>query len=166
VNARVKFRQEFRPFAPAVLAERAEEIFVGHRESPFMLLAEEVRPEWRDRIAATVHVDGTARVQTVREQDNPRFYALIRAFGERTGVPVVLNTSFNIRGEPIVENPLDAMDCFLGTGIDVLVMRDLLIEKTATFRLLRPIVRFLSRWRRNLRADAWMERFAEGYLRG
>jgi len=166
VNARVKFRQEFRPFAPAVLAERAGEIFEEHHESPFMLTAERVRPEWRDRIAATVHVDGTARVQTVREEDNPRFHAVIRAFADLTGVPVLLNTSFNIRGEPIVETPIDAMDCYLGTGIDVLVMNDLMIEKTATFRLLGPFVRFLSRWRRNVRSEAWMERLAEGYLSG
>jgi carbamoyltransferase len=165
VNARVKHRQGFRPFAPAVLAERADEIFEGHRESPFMLLAETVRPEWRDRIAATVHVDGSARVQTVREETNPRFYALIRAFADLTGVPVVLNTSFNIRGEPIVEDPFDAVECVLGTGIDVLVLGDFLLRKNASFRLLHPLYRFLSRWRANLRSEAFMERLAEGYLR-
>ncbi len=160
VNARVKHRQGFRPFAPAVLAERAQEVFEGEEESPFMLVVKKVRPEWLDKVAAIVHVDGTARVQTVREADNPRFYALIRAFAKRTGVPVLLNTSFNDRGDPIVEEPLDAMDCYLSTGLDVLVIHDLLIRKRWTYTLFRPLVRFISAVRRNLRAETWLERVA------
>jgi carbamoyltransferase len=103
LNARVKHRQAFRPFAPIVLAERASEVFEGDEDSPFMLLAKRVRPEWRDRIPAIVHVDGTARVQTVRREHNERLYRLLLEFEKLTGVPVLLNTSFNIRGEPIVE---------------------------------------------------------------
>ena len=112
LNKRVKHRQAFRPFAPVVLAERAHEIFESDRESPFMLLAERVRPEWRDRIPAIVHVDGTARVQTIRQDQNERLYRLIKEFDAITGVPVLLNTSFNVKGEPIVETPEDAIRLF------------------------------------------------------
>ncbi len=150
LNARVKHRQSFRPFAPAVLAERSHEIFEGDTDSPFMLLSMQVRPDWQQRIPAIVHVDGSARVQTVRRDSNPAFYALLEAFAERTGVPVLLNTSFNIRGEPIVETPTDAMKCFLGTDIDVLVIHDLLIEKRWTYPLVRPFMRFADRVRQHL----------------
>src|SRR6266849_1218955 len=103
LNKRVKHRQAFRPFAPIVLAERAREVFEGEEESPFMLIARNVRPELRDRIPAIVHVDGTARVQTVREETNPVLYRLLKEFEALTGIPVLINTSFNIKGEPIVE---------------------------------------------------------------
>jgi carbamoyltransferase len=129
LNRRVKHRQAFRPFAPVVLAERAHEVFEGEHESPFMLLAKRVRPEWRDRIPGVVHVDGTARVQTVRRDQNERLYDLLKAFEALTGVPVLINTSFNIKGEPIVETPEDAVRCFLGTGIDYLAIHDLLLSK-------------------------------------
>jgi carbamoyltransferase len=109
VLPRVKHRQAFRPFAPVVLEERAEEIFEAHRESPFMLLAEQVRPEWRDKIPAVVHIDGTGRVQTIRQDQNERLYRLLQEFDALTGVPVLLNTSFNVKGEPIVETPEDAI---------------------------------------------------------
>jgi len=109
LNKRVKHRQSFRPFAPVVLAERAKEIFEGDEDSPFMLLAKRVRAQWRDKIPAVVHVDGTARVQTVREDQNPRLYRLLKEFDALTGVPVLLNTSFNVKGEPIVETPQDAV---------------------------------------------------------
>ncbi|HEU4805159.1 MAG TPA: carbamoyltransferase C-terminal domain-containing protein, partial [Nitrobacter sp.] len=100
LNSRVKHRQPFRPFAPIVLAERMTDIFEGDEDSPFMLIAKAVRPEWRDRIPAVVHVDGTARVQTVRESTNPSLYRLLKEFEELTGVPVLINTSFNVKGEP------------------------------------------------------------------
>jgi carbamoyltransferase len=130
VNARVKHREGFRPFAPAVIAERAGEFFeTGGAEAPFMLKVFDVRPEKRDVIPAVTHVDGSARVQTVRREENERYYEMIRAFGERTGVPVVLNTSFNIRGEPIVTTPADAVRCYLGTGIDALILGSFLTEK-------------------------------------
>jgi len=140
LNKRVKHRQAFRPFAPVVLAERAHEIFEGDRESPFMLLAERVRPEWRDKIPAVVHVDGTARVQTIREDQNERLYRLLKEFDAITGVPVLLNTSFNVKGEPIVETPTDAIHCFLTTGIDYLVLHDVLMAKTPAHRVLSPIL--------------------------
>jgi carbamoyltransferase len=142
LNARVKHRQAFRPFAPIVLAERAAEVFEGDEDSPFMLLAKRVRPEWKERIAAIVHVDGTARVQTVRREHNERLYRLLLEFERLTGVPVLLNTSFNIRGEPIVETPADAMKCFLSTGIDYLAMHDLLIGKSRYHRLFYPITKW------------------------
>ncbi len=129
LNARVKFREEFRPFAPAVLAEEAEEFFDLDRESPFMLFAVQVKPGQGRRIPAVTHVDNTARVQTVHPEDNPRFHRLIQAFKRRSGVPVVINTSFNIRGEPIVCTPQDAYNCFLGAGIDFLVIGNYLVEK-------------------------------------
>jgi carbamoyltransferase len=140
LNKRVKHRQAFRPFAPIVLAERVREIFEGEEDSPFMLIAKRVRPEWRDRIPAVVHVDGTARVQTVREQTNPRLYRLLREFEALTGVPVLINTSFNVKGEPIVETPRDAAVCFLTTGIDNLVLHDTLVSKNALHKILGPLV--------------------------
>ncbi|MFN0219480.1 MAG: carbamoyltransferase [Hyphomicrobium sp.] len=141
LNKRVKHRQAFRPFAPIVLAERAAEIFEGEGESPFMLIAKSVKPEWRDRIPAIVHVDGTARVQTVREAQNPRLHALLKAFDALTGVPVLINTSFNVKGEPIVETPEDALDCFISTGLDVLILHDMVIEKTPMHGVMAPIRR-------------------------
>ena len=140
LNSRVKHRQPFRPFAPIVLYERAKEIFEGDEDSPFMLIAKNVRPEWRDRIPAIVHVDGTARVQTVREATNPTLYRLLKEFDALTGVPVLINTSFNVKGEPIIETPRDAVICFLTTGIDHLVMHDLLVSKNAMHRIVGPLV--------------------------
>jgi len=140
LNKRVKHRQAFRPFAPIVLAERVSEVFECNTDSPFMLLAMHVRPEWRDKIPAIVHVDGTARVQTVRQEDNERLYGLLKEFDALTGVPVLLNTSFNVKGEPIVETPNDAMECFLTTGIDHLVLYDQLLAKNRFHRILAPIV--------------------------
>jgi carbamoyltransferase len=144
LNKRVKYRQAFRPFAPIVLAERASEIFEGDEESPFMLLAKRVRPEWRDKIPAVVHVDGTARVQTVRHETNERLYRLPQEFDALTGVPVLLNTSFNVKGEPIVETPRNAIQCFLSTGIDYLALHDILIAKSLFHRVFSPILRMYS----------------------
>ena len=141
---RVKHRQSFRPFAPVVLAERANEIFEGDEESPFMLLAKRVRPEWRDKVPAIVHVDGTARVQTVRQEHNERLYRLLQEFENITGVPVLLNTSFNIRGEPIVETPRDAVNCFLATGINYLALHDMLIAKKPLYTIFYPVIKWLS----------------------
>ena len=121
INQRVKFREPFRPFAPSVLAERAAEFFEIDQPDPFMTLAPRVRPEMVGRIPAAVHVDGTARIQTVEKAANPRYHALIEAFGRITGVPIVLNTRFN-KQEPIVCRPSEAISCFLRTQMDVLVM--------------------------------------------
>ena len=144
LNSRVKHRQAFRPFAPIVLAERMKEIFEGDEDSPFMLIAKPVRPEWRDKIPAIVHVDGTARVQTVREETNPMLYRLLKEFEALTDVPVLINTSFNIKGEPIVETPADAVNCFLTTGIDHLVMHDTVVSKTAMHKVVAPLVNIYS----------------------
>ena len=164
VNARVKHRQSFRPFAPAVLAHRAVEWFEGEAESPFMLLVRRVRPDRRDRIPSIVHVDGTARVQTVREEENPVLHALLLAFEERTGVPVVLNTSFNLRGEPIVETPRDAVECLLRTRMDALVLHDRVVEKHAVGRALFPVVARITRARGALRSGAILEGMAHQVL--
>ncbi len=144
LNKRVKFRQAFRPFAPIVLAERENEIFEGGHDSPYMLLAKPVRPEWRDKIPSIVHVDGTARVQTVRRETNETLYGLLKEFDAITGVPVLINTSFNVKGEPIVETPDDAMRCFLTTGMDYLVLHDLLITKNRFHGILSSVFRVFS----------------------
>lgn len=123
INEKIKRRESFRPFAPAVLIEHASEYFDFKGADPFMTMAPDIRPEKRGVIPAAVHIDGTGRIQTVDRRSNPRYYDLIKAFGERTGVPVLLNTSFN-RHEPIVSRPEEAISCFLRTGMDVLVMGD------------------------------------------
>jgi carbamoyltransferase len=141
LNKRVKFRQAFRPFAPIVPYERAKDIFIGEDESPFMLRAKQVHPEWKDRIPGIVHVDGTARVQTVRREHNERMYDLLMEFDKLTGVPVLVNTSFNIRGEPIVETPQEAMNCFIYTGIDYLALHDTLVAKNVLYKVLAPFIK-------------------------
>jgi carbamoyltransferase len=123
LNDRVKKREPFRPFAPAVLVDRAAEFFELDQPDPFMTLAPRVRPDKRSVIPAAVHVDGTGRIQTIDRAANPRYYGLIEDFGRITGVPVLLNTSFN-RKEPIVASPEDAIACYQQSGIDVLVMGD------------------------------------------
>ena len=164
MNARVKHRQAFRPFAPAVLAERANEYFEGEAESPFMLLVKRVRPEMRDRIPSVLHVDGTARVQTVRQDDDPVFHALISAFEGRTGVPVVLNTSFNDRGEPIVETPADAVACFLKTGLDALAIGNRIVTKAGLHRFAKPFLGAATRIRTGLSSDRFRERMGQALL--
>jgi carbamoyltransferase len=125
---KIKRREPFRPFAPAVIEESVSDYFTSAHPSPFMLMARQVRPEQRCRIPATTHVDGTGRLQTVNENQNPRFYGLIREFGRQTGVPVLLNTSFN-ENEPIVCRPQEALDCFLRTKMDVLVLGNSVIRR-------------------------------------
>ena len=126
LNLKVKRRESFRPFAPAVTAEAAQAWFDLPVESPYMLLVADVT---RREIPAVTHVDNSARVQTVRQDQNPRFHALLRAFEERTGCPVLVNTSFNVRGEPIVCTPEEAFRCFMGTEIEVLVIGDCYLRK-------------------------------------
>ncbi|MBN2492124.1 MAG: hypothetical protein JXQ29_14855 [Planctomycetes bacterium] len=135
LNAKVKRREPFRPFAPAVLHEAAGEFFAGLGgavESPFMLLAFPVVKAKRPVVPAITHVDGSARVQTVRAEVQPLFHALIAAFARRTGVPVLLNTSFNRRGEPIVERPAEAIDVYLGSEMDALALGPYLVRKNGT----------------------------------
>lgn len=130
LNARVKHREGFRPFAPAVIVEETDNWFeTNGATAPFMLKVFDVRPEKRSQLGAVTHVDGSARVQTVSRDQNPRYYDVIRRFGEITGVPIVLNTSFNIRGEPIVHAPENAVACFLGTELDTLFLGDFVVEK-------------------------------------
>jgi carbamoyltransferase len=119
-----------------VLVERAEQYFVlpnadRHYPARFMLYVVDVRAEQRDRLPAITHVDGTGRLQTVRRDTNPRYYRLIEAFGEATGVPVILNTSFNLKGEPIVNTPAEAFHTFRQSGMDALVLGDYLIDKSS-----------------------------------
>ena len=128
LNQRIKHREIFRPFAPSILEECTAEYFEKSYPSPFMTLAYSVRPEKRSVIPAPTHVDGTGRLQTVNREANPRYWRLIREFANLTGVPVVLNTSFN-DNEPIVCRPEEAIDCFLRTKMDALVLGDILIRK-------------------------------------
>jgi carbamoyltransferase len=125
----IKDREDFRPVAPVVLEEEASEWFVDAGISPFMLFIHDVRPEKADRIPAVRHTDGTARIQTVNRSQHPLYYDLIKAFAARTGVPVLVNTSFNTRGEPIVCTPRDAVECFWTSPLDALVIGSFLLEK-------------------------------------
>jgi len=128
VNLKIKFRESFRPFAPTVLLDKAAEYFELDRQSPYMLIVTQVRENKRV-IPAVTHVDGSARVQTISREDNPLYYDLIDAFYKITGVPVVINTSFNVRGEPIVCTPEDAYRCFMRTKMDDLVMGNFMMRK-------------------------------------
>lgn len=132
LNAKVKFREAFRPFAPSVMWEHQQEYFDLDIPSPYMLMVSNILEEKRHLIPSVTHVDGTGRLQTVMKELNPSFYMLIERFYEIAGVPIVLNTSFNIRGEPIVETPDDAIRCFLGTGIDELYINNYFIQKYDT----------------------------------
>ncbi|MBN1352361.1 carbamoyltransferase [candidate division KSB1 bacterium] len=149
MNLKIKFRESFRPFAPSVLADQVSNWFEIDRESPYMLLVADVKKDkqrqmtsdesrlWgidklnvvRSEIPAVTHVDYSARIQTVNKKDNPRYYALIHKFFEKTGCPVIVNTSFNVRGEPIVQSPLDAYKCFMRTEMDVLVLGNFILFK-------------------------------------
>lgn len=129
INARVKYREEFRPFAPSVLEERASELFVMEKPSPYMTVAFDVHENWSEKLPATTHINKTGRVQTVHKKTDPLYHSLISQFEKFTGLPVVLNTSFNIKGQPIVETPLEALSTFAGTGMDALIMGHYLLVK-------------------------------------
>ncbi|OMP30946.1 carbamoyltransferase C-terminal domain-containing protein [Mangrovimonas sp. DI 80] len=129
INSEVKFREAYRPFAPSAIVEAKNDFFDLEVEAPFMLKICNVLKDKQSVIPAVTHVDGSARLQTVNKELHPRYYELIKKLGERTGVPVVLNTSFNIQGEPVVESPQDAIRCFFSTGLDYLVIGDFLISK-------------------------------------
>ena len=147
MNLAIKFRESFRPFAPAVLAEKAAEYFNLKQESPYMLLVGSVKeahrcpPEEADAegvelllrrrsdLPAVTHVDYSARVQTLTEERNGLFYRIVKAFDDRTGCPAVINTSFNIRGEPIVNTPEEAYRCFMYTDMDALILEDCILLK-------------------------------------
>ena len=149
MNLKIKYRESFRPFAPSVLEEDVSEQFEMDTKSPYMLLVANVKKELckemtededklfgieklnisRSSIPAITHVNYTARVQTVSKKTNPRYYKLINAFKQKTGCPTIVNTSFNVRGEPIVCTPQDAFRCFMRTEMDVLVMQNQLLLK-------------------------------------
>ncbi|MCI0707148.1 MAG: carbamoyltransferase [Ignavibacteriae bacterium] len=129
VNLKIKFRESFRPFAPAVLEEKTSEYFEFNRPSPFMLFVAQVREDKRE-IPAVTHVDGSARLQTISRSQHPLFYDLIAEFDRQTGCPVIINTSFNVRGEPIVCTPEDAWRCFMRTEMDALVLGSYIVEKS------------------------------------
>jgi carbamoyltransferase len=131
LNERVKRREPFRPFAPSVLEERAGDYFESWAPDPFMVTVHPIRREKLGEIPAVAHVDGTGRLQTVSRSANPRYWALIEAFARRTGVPVLLNTSFN-ENEPIVNTPEEAVDCFLRVGMDTLCLGDWIVERTVS----------------------------------
>jgi carbamoyltransferase len=128
LNSRIKYREPFRPFCPSILAESVGEYFETDYPSPFMVMAYKIKPEQRERIPAVTHGDGTGRLQTVERDVNERYWKLIHKFGEATGVPVLLNTSFN-ENEPIVQTPAQAIDCFLRTQMDVLSIGGFLLRK-------------------------------------
>ena len=129
LNSRIKYREPFRPFCPSILAEATADYFETGYPSPFMVVAYKIKPHQRDRIPAVTHADGTGRLQTVEQDVNPLYWKLIKRFGEITGVPVLLNTSFN-ENEPIVNTPAEALDCFLRTQMDVLVLGPFLLLKS------------------------------------
>ena len=129
INEMVKFREKWRPFCPSILREYAKDIIGRDMDAPFMTLSFAVTKEWKNRIPEVVHVDGSMRPQTVSEKDNPRFYRLIKYFFEKTGVPVLINTSLNRRGEPMVSSPDDAINMYLGSGLDYLAIGDYLVSK-------------------------------------
>jgi carbamoyltransferase len=165
MNLKIKYRESFRPFAPSVLAERVEQIFEHDRSSPYMLIVAPVRDELRyplppeaaalfgierlklerSKLPAITHLDYSARIQTVHEETNPRYYRLLEAFEARTGCPVLVNTSFNVRGEPIVCTPEDAYRCFMRTEMDYLVVENHLMKKSD-----QPP------WKKD---DSWMKEF-------
>jgi carbamoyltransferase len=135
LNRDIKYREEFRPFAPVAPIEAADTFFElpegGARLARFMSGVFPVRPEWRSTLAAITHVDGSARLQTLERNMAPRLYALLEAYGRRSGVPVLLNTSFNVAGEPIVNRALEGYSTFRRCGIDVLVAGSTLVTKRA-----------------------------------
>ncbi len=133
----IKGREHFRPVAPMVLEERAGEIFEGQLPSPYMLFVHKVKPQWRSRIPAVTHVDGTARIQTINREQEPLVARLLEALDELTGVPVVVNTSFNTAGRPMVDDPRDALECFGSSPIDALAIGPYLVRRAGVFNASR-----------------------------
>jgi carbamoyltransferase len=140
----VKGREQFRPVAPMVLEERAADLFDGPLPSPYMLFTHRVRPEWLDRIPAVVHVDGTARIQTVSAERNPLMARTLQAFERRTGVPVVVNTSLNTAGRPMVDDPRDALECFGSAPVDALAIGPFLVRRPAAERRVPDAARLVA----------------------
>lgn len=166
LNLKIKFRESFRPFAPSVLEDHSGDYFGEPVKSPYMLFTTQVEKskllkttgsarkfldilkEKRSEIPSVTHVDNSARVQTVSENDNPRYYSLIDSFYKKTGCPLVINTSFNVRGEPIVNNPYDAYTCFMGSNIDVLVLENIILLKED-----QPKFKEIKKWQKTMIQD-------------
>jgi carbamoyltransferase len=133
INALIKKREDFRPFAPAVTAESASEYFeIDPGDTSlfnYMLCVTRVRQAYREKLPAVTHVNGSARVQTVAEEENPRFWKLLKRFGNETGMPILLNTSFNLRGQPVIRSPEIALDTYLASDIDYLVIGNFVITR-------------------------------------
>ena len=130
INAKVKHRELFRPFAPVILQEKVHEWFdIDKDEEPFMLFVYPFKEKKRELVPAVVHVDGSGRLQTINKEQNEAYYTVIKEFEKQSGVPILINTSFNIRGEPIVCTPHDAYRCMMGTGIDYLVIDRFIIGR-------------------------------------
>jgi carbamoyltransferase len=129
VNATIKYREDFRPFAPSILLEKVDEYFENAVPTPFMEKASRIRPDKQKIIPAVTHVDGTGRLQTVSQTQNCLYWNLIDEFRKLTGIPIVLNTSFNLKGEPIVCNPKDAVRTFFTSGLDGLILGNCLVKK-------------------------------------
>ena len=130
----IKGREQFRPVAPMVMVDRAPDIFDGPIPSPYMLFTHRVRPGWSERIPAAVHVDGTARIQTVDPEREPLVARMLRSFERRSGVPVVINTSLNTAGRPMVDAPRDALECFGSAPVDVLAIGSFLVRRPTDTR--------------------------------
>ena len=147
VNSKIKFREEFRPFAPTVLAEKAKDFFELDKPSPFMQFVAQVKKDKRF-IPAVTHINGSARIQTITREDHPLYYELIEKFSNLSGCPMLLNTSFNLRGEPIVCTPHDAYLCFMRSGIDYLALGDFLLDK----KKMKPLIE-KENWRKKYTAS-------------
>jgi carbamoyltransferase len=168
MNIKIKFRESFRPFAPSVTVERMPDYFELETASPYMLLVADIRPEKRreltpeekqrtgmerlktvrSEIPAVTHVDNSARIQSVSAEDNPLYHDMIARFDEKYGCPVIINTSFNVRGEPIVCTPEDAYLCFMRTNMDYLILGNCLLEKSA-----QPPLKEAEDWRKIFKLD-------------
>jgi carbamoyltransferase len=159
LNLKIKFRENFRPFAPAILQDHVNAYFDYSGSSPYMLIVSNLKdcrrksdvvsdqsPDFfidklnntRSEIPAVTHVDYSARIQTITQEGNPKFYSILKAFYQKTNCPILVNTSFNVMDEPIVNTPFDAINCYINTGIDLLVLGNFLVEKVRTTRPQTP----------------------------
>ena len=129
VNEVVKYRENWRPFAPSLLEEEAKNVLKNIKSSPFMILTDYAKEGYEDKIPAVIHVDGTMRPQTVNKETNPKYWNLINEFKKLTGVPVVMNTSFNLKGEPNVSHPTDAIRTYFTSGLDILYLGNFKVSK-------------------------------------
>ena len=129
INNKVKFREDFRPFAPAVLEDRVSDIFEFSGTSPYMIVVAPIKEQWKETLSGIVHVDGSCRIQTVNNGWNDRFFDLLKEFARQTGIPVLLNTSFNCKGMPIIETPSQALNYFFTCELDFLILGDFVVSK-------------------------------------